>query len=85
MTTKELPRFEVRDCRTGFIEAVYGTIEPGIEYAKMYKGEGFGPCFIVDCALPLVPDDLRIVWRDAEPRPMAVEWVRKHQTVLEGA
>jgi hypothetical protein len=82
MPTKEQPRFEVRCCRTGYIECVFATIQPAIAFAEHYKAEGYGPCVIVDTALPIVPGDFRIVWQDDYPRPRAYEWIKAHQSEL---
>jgi hypothetical protein len=68
------PRFEVRHCRNGYLEGVCETFEKSRRYIDGYKSEFGGTFFIVDNALPIAPDDDRIVWRDAEPSPDALQY-----------
>jgi hypothetical protein len=74
------PRFEVRSCKSGFIQSVCATFEHARAYADGYRAEvgDDDRFFIVDTALPLATGDDRIVWREGDLRPTAVEWLRSH-------
>jgi hypothetical protein len=75
-----LPRFEVRSCRSGFIQTVTDTFDAGKAYADGYHAEvGHDDSFcIVDTFLPVVEGDLRIVWREGDLTPRAEKWLRDH-------
>jgi hypothetical protein len=69
VTMSRSPRYEVRSCRTGYLEEVHGTFLLAVSAANSLRLEdGLSRC-IVDTALPTslggVTDD-RIVWRHGE-------------------
>ena len=73
------PRFEVRSCRTGYLEEVYASIDPAIGAALwLQREDGLYRC-IVDTDLPAFEadgtPDTRIVWRRSEPSDAARKWI----------
>lgn len=69
------PRFEVRSCRTGHLEEVYGSFVPARTAANVLQREDGLSRFIVDThRIERVKDD-RIVWRHGEPTDAARTWI----------
>lgn len=73
------PRFEVRSCRTGYLEEVHATVMNAITCAGVLQREWGESFFVVDAELPAfeadgTPDD-RIVWRQGEPSNAARRWI----------
>lgn len=75
---KHPSRFELRDCRRGFIQATYARIEVAIECAADFRREEGRPAFITDTWLSVDDSDCRIVWRDGEVTDEARAWVRRY-------
>lgn len=73
------PRFEVRSCKSGYLQEVHGTIEAAIECAVHYFKEGMGSQFITDTDLPAFglygTPDVRTVYGSANVTPQASAWV----------
>ena len=73
------PRFEVRLCRTGYLEEVHASIVVAMTVANVLQREDGLSRFITDTELPTFEaygtPDLRIVWRQGEPTDAARKWI----------
>jgi hypothetical protein len=76
---KHFSRFEIRDCRTGWLQEAHATIETALTMIPVYAQEDGMTCCIVDTYLPAFgadgTPDVRTVYGSADLSEEGRKWI----------